>query len=516
MYGHVFELVEAWMLNDHGVDIWHSVKDKAGCDVKDNGFQARGQYDLELLVGIVGGACAILDSSTDKVLGELGLFIARYLLSSEYASLMRCQGSTLRQWLSYLNAMHDHFQKTFNDDSFLPPVFWCEDCEEVEGSILLHYYSHRGNLFVPMVVGIVKEIASYHFKVEINMDELSLQDEVGAKFTSWRIYAIDERLRSRISPKYSDGEAAVIECPMSFSEVKVKKCPFTGKQLGDNAVPAKEEQRESCPFPHGDPTESVTQLSSSANYNFDEGISMNRLTQVFPFHVIVDQDFRILQVGANLPKVLQTKDENLQGVHIQEVLRIVRPSVAFSWDWRSMNSLSDQHFFVSPTTCGTGLGAQRAQQIQFKASMLPLSKNKLLYSLCPHVKNLQHLEDMHLTLSDLSLVTSQRDAVFLSEYVSQEAEKTHALEKLSHDLKSEQVSPSKSVFPFATFTYSYIIAVGDRNSRTPFCTTFCQARLLMICERDELSSPCIMSRLLSSSLISKVSPNYVNKSNLGR
>ena len=54
-----------------------------------------------------------------------------------------CQGSTLRTWLSKINALHDHLESAF-PRGMIKPVFWCEDDEDIEGSIILHYFSKRG------------------------------------------------------------------------------------------------------------------------------------------------------------------------------------------------------------------------------------------------------------------------------------------------------------------------------------------------------------------------------------
>lgn len=436
MHGLIFEIFEAWIVDDYGIEAWHDAKKTAGCDMKDNAFVTRELYNFDTLVDLVTAASILLHSPAEKILQDYGTYIVGYLFSKEYGALLRCQGSTLRQWLSHLNAMHDHFQKSFPDgDKFCPPVFWCGDCNLEEGCIMLNYFSHRGTIFVPMVVGIVEEIASYHFKVDIKMDRLALQDEDGSKFTTWRISALDKSQRWKLSPKVPNpnGEMAK-ECPMNFKDMNITKCPFTGKKLRDEKEEKKEEAA-SCPYSQSKSVEATLPQPSVAA-TAAEGISMERLREVFPFHVIVDRNFKILQVGMNLPQVLETTDKDLQGVHIQDVFKITRPDMAFSWDWQSMNSLCDQNFFVSPTM----KGETSVQNVNFKASMLTLSKDKVMYSLCPHVNNLQHLNDIGLTLSDLSLVTSQRDAVFLGEYVSQESTKTNTLDKISKDLKSEQVS----------------------------------------------------------------------------
>eukprot|EP00980_Cylindrotheca_fusiformis_P028917 scaffold22677_cov139-Cylindrotheca_fusiformis.AAC.1 len=467
MHGLIFEIFEAWIVEDYGVEAWHDAKKQAGCDMKDNAFIARECYSFDTLVDLVGAASLLLKSPADKILEDYGTYVVGYLFSKEYGALLRCQGATLRQWLSHLNAMHDHFHKSFPDaEKFVPPVFWCEDSSEDDDSIILHYYSHRGTIFVPMVVGIVEEVASYHFKVDIKMNCVALQGENGAKFTTWKVSALDQSQSWKLSPKASNARKTTTDRPINFDDSTMAKCPFSGRET--KTTPGKMTDAQVCPFSQKKPqmssptTELEPQSAANASMavadNSDLGISMEQVKEIFPFHVIVDRQFKIIQVGPKLPKVLDTKCEELQGVHIQDVFIITKPDMAFSWDWQSMNSLCDQNFFLSPTVKGTS----KVQNVNFKASMYTLCKDKVMYSLCPNVKNLQHLNDIGLTLSDLSLVTSQRDAVFLGEYVSQEAVKTISLEKLSKNLAAEQNLSN-------TLLYNMLpkqVADGLRNGKT--------------------------------------------------
>lgn len=437
---------------------WH------GClalDIKDKAFISRAYYQDSTLISLVEAASIILDCPSEKLLKNLGSFAISNLFSSAYGPLLRSQGSTLRQWLSNLNAMHDHFQKSFSDATkFCPPVFWCEDCKEEEGSLLLHYFSHRGTLFVPMVVAMVERLASHHFEVNIKTTQIALQNEAGSEQTSWRISAVDKSLSWKLSTTFSNEETAT-EPPTRLGDSKVTTCPFTGKHLK-----AKTKKGEQMSFPRSKklsaspeaqsasqrrasvtfgekPTAKSKHLISAPKHSSErgdsEGISMKLLREVFPFHVIVDREFRIHQVGLSLPQVLQSEAEKLRGMHMREIFKITRPVTGFTWEWQSLNSLFDHHFFLSPIIPGMRDNG-RDDNVNFKAAMLALAKDKVMFSLCPNVKNLQQLNDMGLTLSDLSLVTSERDAIFLGEYVAQEAVKTNSLDKISKDLKSEQVS----------------------------------------------------------------------------
>lgn len=341
-------------------------------------------------------------------------------------------------------------QKSFPGENFCPPVFWCEDSEEYEGCILLHYYSQRGNLLVPWVVGIVSELASYHFEVEIHMKRLSLQDQDGASFTTWRISAIDETQNWKLSPNVHGTNKVERSTSVDFTEVPMpQKCPFTGKKLKKDS----EDDAKKCPVDHAQLSESTNTITSHHSDNMEDeeiGLTETKMKEIFPFHVLVDQEFRISHVGLKLPKLLGFKSKHFVGHHIQEFLEITKPVMATSWDWKTLNKLSDQNFFMSPTDVqkkapsSDKAGPRKVSMMQdtsamkFKASMVQVNGAKVMFNLTPEARNVTDLNNMGLTLSDLPLQSCQRDAVFLGEYVAQEADKAHKLDKLSRNLEVEK------------------------------------------------------------------------------
>jgi hypothetical protein len=159
MHGLVFELFENWIIEEYGIETWHYAKENACCEVKDKSFVTRTYYRDSTFVDLVATASDLSGSSADEVLEDYGNYFVGYLFSSGYGPLLRCQASTLRQWLSNLNAMHDHRKAS------------------LKASFALQSFSQRGTLFVPLVVGIVEELASYHFQVEVKMHRLALQDK---------------------------------------------------------------------------------------------------------------------------------------------------------------------------------------------------------------------------------------------------------------------------------------------------------------------------------------------------
>lgn len=171
MLGLINDCCEQLVISKFGLEAWHAIKKSANCSVKDHGFEQHGHYPDSATVDIVVAASKALDVTVDDVLELFGQFFLQYTIDKGYDNLLRCQGSTLRLWLSNLNAMHDHLQSSMPAGHF--PVFWCEDCMVQEGAIVLHYFSVRGPLLGCVVVGITKEVAKVYFDVEVNMDKVS-------------------------------------------------------------------------------------------------------------------------------------------------------------------------------------------------------------------------------------------------------------------------------------------------------------------------------------------------------
>ncbi|CAJ1947125.1 unnamed protein product [Cylindrotheca closterium] len=467
MHGLVFEIFEDWVIELHGLEAWHSIKKKADCDIKDKSFVTRTFYNYDIWIELVTATSEELSMSFDDVLESYGKYSIRYHFSHGHEALLRCQGSTLRQWLSNLNAMHDHVQRSFPGENFCAPVFWCEDCDTVEGSILLHYFSLRGCLLVPWVVGIVEELASFHFEVDVKMNLLAKQDGYASKFTTWRITAADETQMWKLSPKaavLNDGDDDEV---VDFSEVKLpSKCPFSGKNLQkdadgiDNMCPHGKKELERTTTETTATTATTASMSTAVSTLTEvkettvrPGLSLEKMQAVFPFHVIVDKEFKIVQVGEKLPVLLKaTNSHDLVGVHIKDVLKITKPVLGTSWNWSSLNKLSDQNFFLAPAiddastgnraTHITADGQQRfgmgGGAVKFKASIVDLDGDLAMFTLSPEARNVEDLNHMGLDFSDLPLHSCQRDAVFLGEYIRQEADKAHGLDKLSRTLGSEQ------------------------------------------------------------------------------
>ena len=164
----------------------------------------------------------------------------------------------------------------------------------------------------------------------------------------------------------------------------------------------------------------------------ESGISLSAdvVKEVFPYHIILDAEFRILQVGASLSEILD--DMVLVGRTASDVFMVTGPIPMFGqWDWSVLNRMKEKTlFFESVLTDDSSLKAK------LKGTLVNVSTQpkRVMLALFPNVKNLTELSDMDLSIADLPLHSCQREAVLLGEHSASEVKLTNHLDKLHRDL----------------------------------------------------------------------------------
>ena len=440
MFGWINDCTESLVVTKFGLDKWHEIKKKAENTTKDGGFIRHQYYSDASTVELVVAASEVLNVSVDDVLEAFGTHFMEFTRGNGYDNMLSCQGSNLRLWLSNLNALHDHLQSSL-PEGFAAPVFWCENDESEDhvGSILFHYYSKRGNLFVALVVGVVKEVARYHFDLAVKLERLQMQDVDDAKFTTWRISTENPDLQWKLtsstraeSLESERNESGSIEgnsttCPFHAMSEKMKNTSMDDKSMGTllDAFKKGEKKTEEANL---DALNVVSSSSGKDSLKQSICITGDNMQEVFPYHIVVDASFQILQCGIKLQNL--TGDTFLITRHIQDVLKIDRP-VLGSWDWPVLHRLEDQTFF---------LRSVRNEETKLKANIIRLSSDPklVMFNISPDVKNVTELSKMNLTMSDLPLHSFQRDAVFLGEHMYSEVRSAFKLDRLAKKLENEK------------------------------------------------------------------------------
>jgi hypothetical protein len=297
----------------------------------------------------------------------------------------------LKEWLNSVNDMHDNFKSRLPE--FIAPEFSCVDDieDENEEAIILHYYSLRGSLLAPVVVGMVTEVAKNSFNMNIRMERIATQDENGSRFTSWRITLISLfnplldskasllRQTSKKTQQFSDPiakAAQIISKTRQVGPAPGSACPFTGmrpgKQLTDPHLIIKQptdshlldsfsEEKSGCPFSvpntaRGAPPSSSRHSTAASNHysstvashvgsyaapaNNAAFFSPQQLQDLFPFHIVVDQNFTVIQEGNKLASYLHGLSP--MGTHIGNVFQLKFPKC--EWDWQQIILNLDSSF----------------------------------------------------------------------------------------------------------------------------------------------------------------------------
>jgi guanylate cyclase soluble subunit beta len=170
------------VIQKFGLEAWHQIKEEAGCNTKDHGFFKLETYSDRSTYKLVEAASTVLGITEEEVYYAFGVFFAQYIRGQGYETLLCCQGSTLKDWMTNINAIHHHIQTTF--PKMIMPQFWCEDVDDHEDeSLVLHYYSGRGSFLAPIAEGLITEVAAYQFEIELHMEKICTQGVDGAKYT---------------------------------------------------------------------------------------------------------------------------------------------------------------------------------------------------------------------------------------------------------------------------------------------------------------------------------------------
>jgi class 3 adenylate cyclase len=389
--------------------------------------------------------------------------------------------------MTNINAIHQHLQNTFPKKMTMPE-FWCEEHGR-DGSLRLYYFSHRGAFLAPVAVGLVTQIAKYRFDLDITMTLLTTQGVDGSRFTSWVVATEDPRDMHKLTSKVVGPERAVtdsahsrrLQCPMTGVEIDVGDVPgyvvmaptpssvaappFVASAIDEDLDYFGEETLVQAPLndtrgggggtcPYHRQAMMQQQLdrmscaSSATSWNEDNpsrcpattatastsergGLSAAATRTIFPYHVLIDADFCIRQVGKDLPNVLGTTEGILCGYEIDDVFEFVKPRPA-KWTRSWLRKLRDQEFVLECTLSSV------PRNVVFKGTWLPSHGNDSMLILCPDAKNLEELREMGLTLSDLPGHGAYRDAVFLREHLSRQMNNALAMEKLSEKLQTEK------------------------------------------------------------------------------
>lgn len=165
MYGMVNKAVEEMVVLHHGETVWEHIKAKAG--VETEVFMSNESYSDDITYNLVFAASEVLQVPAEQILIQFGEHWVLQTAQAGYGGLMRAAGRSLPEFLRNLPNFHSRVAMIF--PNLQPPRFECTDI--TEGSLKLHYFSHRPGL-APFVVGLMQGLGKmYHTPATVRLIE---------------------------------------------------------------------------------------------------------------------------------------------------------------------------------------------------------------------------------------------------------------------------------------------------------------------------------------------------------
>ena len=324
-----------------------------------------------------------------EILESFGEMFFIFCQESGYQRILQVLGGSLRDFITNLDALHDHLGSIYPGMS--APSFRVSD-RESDGALILHYYSEREGL-EHIVIGIIKTVARKLLNTEINVKVIH----------------------------HKNGKEDHVQ--------------FVIKEVG------KKYSESSSLIKKFDPERDSSQLCTEPK------ISPASFCRAFPFHLMFDSELNITMSGNSVRRVIPSLFNNKS--RMTDIFELVRPQVDFTFDafMAHINTV-----FVLKTLESIPLSPNRQSFygdymklcglccdlmfLRLKGQMVHVPEAESMLFLCsPSVGNLDDLQALGLYLSDVPIHDATRDLILLSEEFKAEYVLTQQLEVLTDKLK---------------------------------------------------------------------------------
>lgn len=267
MYGLILENFRCVILEKYGEAVWNKVVEKSG--VRHHTFATHKVYSEDIIVRLIQAATEETKHSSQEVTEDVGIHFVGFIGQYGYDRILKVLGRHMRDFLNGLDNLHEYLRFTY--PKLKAPSFFCDD--ETEHGLKLHYRSSRKG-FLYYVIGQIKAVGRFFYHIDVEVELLSHTES-------------------------KEGTNALFQ--LTF----------------DNSVYMESRRR---PKRH-----SVISLSGDAE---NLKIPMEVFYEVFPFHIVFDEEMVISSTGNSLEAVLR----GLPGKKIYSQFTLIRPFMEFTWE----------------------------------------------------------------------------------------------------------------------------------------------------------------------------------------
>jgi len=398
------------MIRRYGDEFWTNVLSRTGFESGKENI-VNHYYPDNDTYALVDSVSALAKIPREQVWEMYGAFLIEYTMEIGWDELLRAMSPNLKGFLDNLDSLHYFIDHVVYKANLKGPSFRCEEGED--NSIILHYFTSRPGLY-PIVKGVVREVAKRVFNLEINMTitgrtQRSVQMSSGERVEEHVIFNI------KLVGAKSDGNLSINPPPVSPSDLDSGELRIT--------------QADFC--------------------------------SAFPYHIIVDRDCKVVQVGKDLYQHI-SRDLLEVGTPLIRIFEINRPQVPL--DFENICNFINAVFVLqvrntpmdvkkshrgSETTYVSEYSQDSlasGQHLKLKGQMLLLDdKQHLIYLCSPYVTSIPELLQFGMRLSAMPLHDSTRDLILLNQQRLSDVEvnlqleaNNEQLEQLARDLEEEK------------------------------------------------------------------------------
>uniref|UniRef100_H2ZCI9 Guanylate cyclase soluble subunit beta-1 n=1 Tax=Ciona savignyi TaxID=51511 RepID=H2ZCI9_CIOSA len=451
-YGFVNYALEQLVLRNFGEEIWNEIKQEADLHMQGQ-FIQRIVYDDVCTFDLVKAAVKVLKTDSDKILELFGSFFFQFCEESGYDVILRVLGSSVREFLENLDALHDHLSSVY--PGMRAPSFRCTDNGN-DDTLTLHYYSERDGL-EDIVIGIVKAVSKklHATETEVKVRRITLSRGTGASIKSLDCSPSAAKLQCLAQINLKHRQDTQTTRDNRTRQSKLILSPVVELSRGSRSIKAAASidfLRLRCLLRTGDTTlyencdhvqfEIVAKSGTLSGgktkdlATIEEAISTMEpiigaptLCKALPFHLMFDSSMVVTQAGSSIARIIP------ELMPVTDLFDLVRPRINFNFS--SINSQINQ-VFVLRTKIGKLhiFYSSKSSCLRLKGQMILVPEcNQMLFLCSPSVMSLDDLATLGLSLSDLPLHDATRDLVQLGEQFEEDYKMAQSLEILTDKLQ---------------------------------------------------------------------------------
>ena len=227
---------------------------------------------------------------------------------------------------------------------------------------------------------------------------------------------------------------------------------------------------------------SFDSISDPEDFSFGNGVGFTpkQLREIFPFHVTIDVDFNIIQLGNKLANYFRTHNicKNPIYHHVKDFFQIISPT-SCSWDWKTLRKDVGASFelelLIPASSFTTPRDVTKANRVFLIGGLSisevqennDFSKFTATFLLSPNVHSNEELTSLDFKMSDFPVHSFQRELLSLEAQMQSVTNSMYTLDEENKMLKAENERLNSELHGAENIDMRHMIANVAHDLKTP-------------------------------------------------